>query len=100
LIINLQITDDNFPVAWQLVSQQYHYLPFTLDAETHKELEIHTTAHQDIPLTTEVITFLGTCKALELLQNSQAPKTTAASPQFPQSAGAKVSNTSHFNLET
>jgi hypothetical protein len=46
-----------------------------LISDTYKEWELHT-AHQDIRLTTEVIRFLETrCKAMELLQNAQVPKT-------------------------
>jgi len=59
------------------------------------------TAHQDIPLTTEFITFWRQkCKALELLQNAQVPKTTTTSPRSTQPAGAKVSKPSHCNLAT
>jgi hypothetical protein len=116
LIINLQTTNNNFPVAWELVTQRYivkliamkhvkhlchlpqikkgdasslhhlinhvtshvnalqalslnfamqdlilnHLLLSTLDAETHKEWELHTANQQNIPTIIEVIAFLET----------------------------------------
>jgi hypothetical protein len=70
----------------------------TLGAQ--KEWELHT-AREDSPLTTEFISFLETkCKAFELLQNAQVPKTTTASPRSTQYPGAKVSKPSHCNLAT
>jgi hypothetical protein len=72
----------------------------TLDADTHKEWELHT-AHHAIPWTTEFISFLETrCNALELLHNALVPGKTTAFPQPTQSAGAKVSNPSHCKLTT
>jgi len=78
----------------------YHLMLSTLDADTHKEWKLHT-AHQDILLTTELISFLETrCKALELLQNAQVPRTTTAFPRPTQSAEANVRNPSHCTLAT
>ena len=65
-----------------------------------QEWELHM-AHQDIPITTEFITFLETrCKTLRLLQNAQVPTTTTASSQSTQSAAATVSQSSNCNLAT
>jgi hypothetical protein len=78
-----------------------HLLLSTLDAEIHKEWELHTANQQEIPLTTEVIAFLETrSNALELLQNNQSTRMTTAPPRYIPSAAAKVSNTSHCNLAT
>jgi hypothetical protein len=72
----------------------------TLDADTLKDWESHA-ARPDIPLLTELITFLETrCKAFELLQNVQASKTLVATPVSPQSSGTKVSKPIHCNVVT
>jgi hypothetical protein len=72
----------------------------TLDADTLKDWETHT-ARPDIPLLTELITFLETrCKAFELLQNVQASKTLVATPVSPQTSGTKVSKPIHCNVVT
>jgi hypothetical protein len=77
-----------------------HLLLSVLDSETHKEWELHTSRQQDLPSTTEVTEFLeNSCKTLELLQANQSSGTTAASPQYAQSDGAKVSEPS-CNLVT
>jgi hypothetical protein len=62
---------------------------------------MHASALKDIPLTTEINAFLETrCKALQLLQNNQSPRTAAACPQYKPPAGAKVRYTSRCNLAT
>jgi len=65
-----------------------HLMLSALGADTQKEWELHT-ARENSPLTTEFISFLEIkCKAFELLQNVQVPKTTTASPRSTQYPGA------------
>jgi len=157
VISNLQITNENFIVAWKLVTQRYnnqrlismmhaknlcslpaakksdasslrqlinhvsshmnalralslnvpiqdlmlnHLLLSALDAETQREWELLTASREDIPSTSDLITFLESrCRALELLQNTQSTKTVTGSPR--QSAyGGKVSKPSYSNVVT
>jgi succinate dehydrogenase/fumarate reductase cytochrome b subunit len=72
-----------------------HLLLSVLDSETHKALELHS-ATQDVPSTTQVMAFLEQrCKALELIQTSQATNaTTALSRHTSSVSGNKVSQTS------
>jgi diphosphomevalonate decarboxylase len=136
LTSNLQITNENFIVAWQLVTQRYnnkrliammhakhlcqiphvkkgdasslrqvinhasshmnalqalslnvpvqdlmlnHLLLASLDGETQREWELITSPRADTPTTAELITFLeSTCRALELLQTTQSPRSVTA----------------------
>jgi len=77
-----------------------HLLLSALDAETQQEWELLTASREDIPSTSDLITFLESrCKALELLQNTQSMKTVTGSPR--QSAyGGKVSKPSYSNVVT
>jgi hypothetical protein len=69
-----------------------HLILATLDPDTLKEWEVHT-ARPDIPLFTELITFLETrYKAFELLQNIQASKTFVAPPSSSHPIKAKTDN--------
>jgi diphosphomevalonate decarboxylase len=136
LISNLHITNENFIVAWQLITQRYDnkrliaimhaqqlcHLPelkkpdaaslrqlishFTshlnalnamslsvtiqdlmlntlllasLDPQTQREWELFTSRWRDIPSTTELVSFVEAwCKAVELLQVFQSPRTNSA----------------------
>jgi hypothetical protein len=158
VISNLQITNENFSVAWKLVTHRYnnqrlismmlaknlcclpatkksdasslrnlinhvsshinalqaltlnvpiqdlmlnHLLLSALDAETQREWELLTASREDIPSTSDLITFLESrCRALELLQNTQSAKTVSASPRPPPTYGGKVGKPSFSNVAT
>jgi len=132
LISNLQITNENFSVAWNLITQRYnntrliammhakqlvnmlqvrkggaaslrrlinyvtsnmnalkalqlkapvqdlmlnHLMLATMDPETQREWELETASRADIPLTTDLITFMESrCQALELIQTTKPAK--------------------------
>jgi hypothetical protein len=158
VISNLQITNENFSVAWKLVTHRYnnqrlismmhaknlcclpatkksdasslrnlinhvsshinalqaltlnvpiqdlmmnHLLLSSLDAETQREWELLTASREDIPSTSDLITFLESrCRALELLQNTQSAKTVPASPRQTPTYGGKVGKPSFSNVAT
>jgi len=78
-----------------------HLLLSALDAETQGEWELLTGSREDIPSTSDLITFSESrCRALELLQNTQSAKTFTASPRQPLTYGSKVSKPSYSNVVT
>jgi hypothetical protein len=157
LISNLQITNENFLVAWQLVTQRYnkkwliammhakhfcqmpqvkggdasslrqlinhvsshmntlqalsvnvpvqdlmyHLLLATLDGETQREWELITAPRADTLTTAELITFLESkCRALELLQTTQSPRSVTVPSRSSASTGHKVSRHTYSNVAT
>jgi len=77
-----------------------NHLLSALDAET-REWELITASREDIPSTSDLITFLESrCRALELLQNTQSVKTVTASPRQPLTYGGKVSKPLYSNVAT
>jgi len=75
-----------------------HLLLSALDAETQREWELLTASREDIPSTSDLMTFLESrCRALELLQNTQSMKTVTASPRQ-STYGGKVSKPSYSNV--
>jgi hypothetical protein len=158
LISNLQITNENFLVAWQLVTQRYnsiqliammyakhlcqmpqakkgdesslrqiinhvsshmnalqalplnvhvqdlmfnHLMLATLDGETQRESELITALRADIPTTAELIAFLESCcRALELLQTTQSPRSVTAPLRSSASTRHKVRRHSYSNVAT
>jgi hypothetical protein len=158
LISNLQITNENFLVAWQLVTQRYnntkliammhakhlcqmsqvkkgdasslrklinhvsshtnflqaltlnvptqdlllnHLIITTIDSNTQREWELLTASRTDVPTTAELIAFVKSrCKALELLQTTQALKAGTPAPRSSHSAGTKVSKPFYSNVAT
>jgi hypothetical protein len=75
-----------------------HLMTANLDNETHQQWEQVIATREDMPTTSELITFLeARCRALELLQNM---KTVTAPPQEQPSAGNKVSKPSYCNVAT
>jgi len=78
-----------------------HLLLSALDAETQREWELLTASREDIPSTSDLITFLESrCRALELLQNTQSMKTVTASSRQSLTYGSKVSKPSYSNVVT
>ena len=78
-----------------------HLLLSALDAETQREWELITASREDIPSTSDLITFLESrIRALELLQNTQSVKTVTSSPRQPLTYGGKVSKLLYYNLAT
>jgi hypothetical protein len=68
-----------------------HLLLSPLDAETHKEWELHSSKFQELPSTKEIMKFLEErCKAMELLQANQVTGTT--STRTAQHTGFKVNH--------
>jgi diphosphomevalonate decarboxylase len=158
LISNLQMTNENFLVAWQLVTQRYnnkrliammhakhlcqvpqvkkrdapslrqlinhvsshmnalqalslnvpvqdlmmnHLMLPSLDRETQREWELITSPRADTPTTAELITFLKSrCRALELLQTTQSPRSVTAPSRPSASTGHKVSKHSYSIVAT
>jgi len=94
----LQALSLNVPIQNLMLN---HLLLSSLDAETQRELELITASREDIPSTSDLITFLELrCRALELLQNTQSVKTVTASPRQPLTYGGKVSKTLYSNVAT
>jgi len=158
LISNLQITHENFIVAWQLVTQRYNnkqliammhakhlcQMPHvkkgdasslrklinhvsshmnalqalllnvslqdlifnnlmlaTIDPETQREWELHTTTSTVTPTTADLVTFLESrCQAVERLHITQAQKMAPVTSRATPSTGRKVSKPSYTNVAT
>jgi hypothetical protein len=78
-----------------------NHLLSVLDSETHKQWEKQAATQKDVPSTTQVMAFLEQrCKALELIQTSQASNATTASSRHTSVSGNKVSQTSRFYMTT
>jgi len=92
----LQALSLNVPIQDLMLN---HLLLSSLDAETQQKLELIAASREDIPSTSDLITFLESrCRALELLQNTQSVKTVTASPRQPIAYGGKVSKPSYSNV--
>jgi hypothetical protein len=90
----LQALSLNVPIQDLMLN---HLLLITLDGETQRELELITTPRADTPTTAELITFLKSrCRALELLQTTQSPRSVTAPSRSSASTRLKVSR--HFIL--
>jgi hypothetical protein len=78
-----------------------HLMLATLDAETHREWDVLIASRQDMPTTSELITFLESrCRALELLQNTQSVKASTAPPRTSQPFSSTVSKPAYSNVVT
>ena len=158
LISNLQITNENFTVAWNLITQRYnntrliammhakqlvnmpqvrkgnaaslrrlinyvtsnlnalkalelkapvqdlmlnHLMLATMDPETQREWELETASRADIPLTTDLITFMESrCQALELIQTTQPVKVQPTTSRASYSTRSKVSKPTRTYVAT
>ena len=73
-----------------------HLALSSLDADTHRAWELHSSKEEELPSTEQVITFLEQrCKALELLQTSQLTTTAAPGNKYTSASDNKVSRTAH-----
>jgi len=78
-----------------------HIMLATLDTETQREWELHTSSRADTPTIAELITFLESrCRALELLQNTQSLYIATANPRSTRSVRGKVSKPLYSNVAT
>jgi hypothetical protein len=94
----LQALSLNAPVQHLMLN---HLLLASLDGETQREWELITSPHADTPTTAELIMFLESgCRALELLQTTQTPRSVTAPSRPSVSTGHKVSKHSYSNVAT
>jgi len=78
-----------------------HLMLATMDPETQREWELITAPRVDIPLTTELVTFLESrCQPLELLQITQSAKVQPTTSYASHSTRIKVSKPSHTYVAT
>jgi hypothetical protein len=93
----LQALSLNVPIQDLMLN----HLLSALDAETQREWELLTASREDIPSTSDLITFLESrCRALELLQNTQSMKTVTASTRQTPTFGGNVSKPLYANAVT
>jgi len=78
-----------------------HLMLATLDTETQREWELHSSSRADMPTIAELITFLESrCRALELLQNTQSLNIATVNPRSTRSVRGKVSKPLYSNVAT
>jgi hypothetical protein len=93
----LQALSLNVPVQGLMLT---HLMLASLDGETQQEWELITAPRADTPTTAELITLLESrCRALELLQTTQSPRSVTA-PSRPSASTEHVSRQSYSNVAT